>query len=66
MALSQVVAVATVRMTGLTEPTEGSGQGWEERMVCPTNLLWGAWVAQSVERLTLDSGSGRGLVACEF
>ena len=28
--------------------------------------LWGAWVAQSVERPTLDFGSGRDLTVCEF
>ena len=26
----------------------------------------GAWVAQSVKHLTLDFGSGRDLVVCEF
>ena len=29
-------------------------------------MLWGAWVAQSVERLTLDFSSGHDLTVCGF
>ena len=28
--------------------------------------MWGAWVAQSVKRLTFDFGSGHDLTVCEI
>ena len=33
-------------------------------LIKPTTL--GAWVAESVKRLTLDLGSGHDLIVCEF
>ena len=55
----------------IKSPKEKEGRGGERVSLINTQLLkmqqpWGAWVAQSVKRPTLDFGSGHDLMVCEI